>query len=42
MSGMLIAMYSVLNRSSRKILDLLEAGARRSNAMRNTTSHMIV
>lgn len=42
MSGMLTAMYRVLNRSRRKILGLLDAGARRSNAMRNTTSHMMV
>ena len=42
MSGILIAMYSVLKRSRRKKRGLLDAGANRSNAMRKVTSHRMV
>lgn len=42
MSGMLSAMYSVLKRSSRKNRGLLDAGASRSKAVRNTTSQKTV
>jgi hypothetical protein len=41
-SGMLTVMYTKLNLSKRKILDLLLAGASLSNARRNKTSQKIV
>lgn len=36
------AVYSVLNRSSKKNLGLLDAGASRSNAVKNNTSQKTV